>query len=184
MERQRQRPELRRHAERVPRHRQPPQRLADRPRARSAAQNFTGIDGINAQDRAVQESMGEIVDRSREHLGPADRAIIAARRLLSEAVQGEAGGHDAARRRHELLQHPRQREGLLQGHPLARRAAAGDVPAAERPCRGNRGGLTPTRAACWRWPRPPPAPSAWPRRCAGRRWWRRRWCRSRSRCRR
>ena len=39
---------------------------------------------INAQDRAVQESMGVIVDRSREHLGPADRAIIAARRLLSE----------------------------------------------------------------------------------------------------
>ena len=64
--------------------------LVDRDRQRS--ENFTGIDGINAQDRAVQESMGEIVDRSREHLGPADRAIIAARRLLSEAVKAKQAG--------------------------------------------------------------------------------------------
>jgi hypothetical protein len=34
------------------------------------------IDGFNVQDRAVQESMGRIVDRSREHLGPADGAVI------------------------------------------------------------------------------------------------------------
>ena len=64
--------------------------LVDRDRQRS--ENFTGIDGINAQDRAVQESMGVIVDRSREHLGPADRAIIAARRLLSEAVKAKQAG--------------------------------------------------------------------------------------------
>jgi phenylpropionate dioxygenase-like ring-hydroxylating dioxygenase large terminal subunit len=49
-------------------------------------ESFTGIDGINVQDRAIQEGMGSIVDRSREHLGPADRAIIQARRLLLEAV--------------------------------------------------------------------------------------------------
>ena len=49
-------------------------------------ESFTGIDGINVQDRAIQEGMGPIVDRSREHLGPADRAIIQARRLLLEAV--------------------------------------------------------------------------------------------------
>ena len=48
--------------------------------------SFTGIDGINTQDRAVQESMGPIVDRSKEHLGPADRAIIVARQLLLQAV--------------------------------------------------------------------------------------------------
>ncbi|MBT5051315.1 MAG: Rieske 2Fe-2S domain-containing protein [Rhodospirillaceae bacterium] len=54
---------------------------------------FTGVDGINLQDRAVQESMGRIVDRSQEHLGPADKAIIAARKLLLEAVDVvEAGG--------------------------------------------------------------------------------------------
>lgn len=50
-------------------------------------QNFTGIEGINTQDRAVQESMGPIVDRSKEHLGPADKAIIQARRLLLQAIQ-------------------------------------------------------------------------------------------------
>jgi phenylpropionate dioxygenase-like ring-hydroxylating dioxygenase large terminal subunit len=48
--------------------------------------NFTGIEGVNTQDRAIQESMGHIVDRSREHLGPADKAIIQARRLLLQAV--------------------------------------------------------------------------------------------------
>jgi phthalate 4,5-dioxygenase oxygenase subunit len=50
-------------------------------------ETFTGIRGINKQDRAIQESMGPIVDRSREHLGPADRAIIQARRLLLEALK-------------------------------------------------------------------------------------------------
>jgi phenylpropionate dioxygenase-like ring-hydroxylating dioxygenase large terminal subunit len=56
-------------------------------------ESFTGIDGINTQDRAIQESMGAIVDRSREHLGPADKAIIQARRLLLDAVRTvQAGG--------------------------------------------------------------------------------------------
>jgi phenylpropionate dioxygenase-like ring-hydroxylating dioxygenase large terminal subunit len=50
-------------------------------------ETFTGIDGINVQDRAVQEGMGRIVDRSKEHLGPADKPIIQARRLLLRAVQ-------------------------------------------------------------------------------------------------
>jgi nitrite reductase/ring-hydroxylating ferredoxin subunit len=59
--------------------------LIDREVQRTAT--FSGIDGVNSQDRAVQESMGFIVDRSREHLGPADRAIIAARKLLMEAVR-------------------------------------------------------------------------------------------------
>jgi phenylpropionate dioxygenase-like ring-hydroxylating dioxygenase large terminal subunit len=50
-------------------------------------ETFTGIDGVNTQDRAVQEGMGPIVDRSQEHLGPADKAIIQARRLLLQAVK-------------------------------------------------------------------------------------------------
>jgi hypothetical protein len=56
------------------------------------AETFTGIEGINAQDRAIQESMGRIVDRSREHLGPADKAIIQARKKLREAVRAVAAG--------------------------------------------------------------------------------------------
>jgi len=50
-------------------------------------ETFTGIDGINIQDRAIQESMGRICDRTREHLGPADKPIIQARRLLLGAVK-------------------------------------------------------------------------------------------------
>jgi len=56
-------------------------------------ETFTGIDGVNTQDRAVQESMGRTVDRTREHLGPADKAVIQARRLLLQATKTvEAGG--------------------------------------------------------------------------------------------
>ena len=55
-------------------------------------ESFTGIDGVNVQDRAIQESMGPIVDRSREHLGPADRAVIQARKLLLEAVRTVSEG--------------------------------------------------------------------------------------------
>ena len=55
---------------------------------------FTGIVGINTQDRAVQEMMGPIVDRSREHLGPADKAIIVARKLLADAVRTVEDGGD------------------------------------------------------------------------------------------
>jgi len=55
-------------------------------------ENYTGIDGINVQDRAIQESMGRIVDRSKEHLGPADKAIIQARKLLRQVVDAEKAG--------------------------------------------------------------------------------------------
>jgi hypothetical protein len=50
-------------------------------------ESFTGIEGINTQDRAIQESMGPVCDRTKEHLGPADKAIIQARRLLLGAVK-------------------------------------------------------------------------------------------------
>jgi hypothetical protein len=54
--------------------------------------NFTGIAGVNTQDFAVQEGMGPIVDRSREHLGTSDKAIIAMRQLLLEATDAVANG--------------------------------------------------------------------------------------------
>jgi nitrite reductase/ring-hydroxylating ferredoxin subunit len=53
---------------------------------------FTGISGINTQDYAVQEGMGPICDRTLEHLGTSDRAIIAARQLLLEAIDDVAAG--------------------------------------------------------------------------------------------
>jgi phthalate 4,5-dioxygenase oxygenase subunit len=55
-------------------------------------ETFTGIDGINQQDRAVQESMGPIVDRTRENLGPGDRAVVVTRKLLLEAIDSVQRG--------------------------------------------------------------------------------------------
>jgi hypothetical protein len=55
-------------------------------------ETYSGIDGINQQDRALQESMGKICDRSREYLGPADKAIIQARKLLIKAVRTVEAG--------------------------------------------------------------------------------------------
>ena len=57
-------------------------------------ETFTGIQGINTQDRAVQEAMGTVVDRSKEFLGPADIAIVQARRLLEDATKTVEDGGD------------------------------------------------------------------------------------------
>jgi hypothetical protein len=54
--------------------------------------SFTGITGINTQDVAIQEGMGPIADRSEEHLGATDRAIVALRRLLLDATRSVASG--------------------------------------------------------------------------------------------
>jgi phthalate 4,5-dioxygenase oxygenase subunit len=42
----------------------------------------TGIEGIGLQDSAIQETMGPIVDRTRELLGSGDAAIVAFRKLM------------------------------------------------------------------------------------------------------
>jgi nitrite reductase/ring-hydroxylating ferredoxin subunit len=61
-------------------------------RARQKTRSFTGIRGVNTQDFALQEGMGRIVDRTREHLGTTDRAIIVMRRLLLEATRAVEAG--------------------------------------------------------------------------------------------
>jgi phthalate 4,5-dioxygenase len=58
--------------------------LIDRQVQRTAT--FTGIDGVNTQDFAIQEGMGLIADRSAEHLGSTDRAIVTLRRMLLDAT--------------------------------------------------------------------------------------------------
>jgi nitrite reductase/ring-hydroxylating ferredoxin subunit len=61
-------------------------------RALQRSYNYTGIRGTNEQDQAVVEGMGPIVDRSKEHLGTSDTAIIAMRRKLIRAARDlEAG---------------------------------------------------------------------------------------------
>lgn len=46
----------------------------------------TGIHGVNDQDRAMQEGMGRITDRSTERLVSADLAIVTARRRILEIL--------------------------------------------------------------------------------------------------
>ena len=53
---------------------------------------YTGIKGVNTQDLAVQESMGAIVDRSLEHLGTSDKAIITYRRILLDVLRDFENG--------------------------------------------------------------------------------------------
>ena len=64
--------------------------LIDREAQRT--QSFTGIAGIRAQDAMVTESAGAIVDRTREHLGTSDKAVIAFRRRLLDAARRLAQG--------------------------------------------------------------------------------------------
>jgi phthalate 4,5-dioxygenase oxygenase subunit len=61
-------------------------------RQRQKTETYTGITGINTQDWALQEGMGAVVDRSKEHLGTTDTAIITARQLLLEACDTVAAG--------------------------------------------------------------------------------------------
>ena len=51
-------------------------------RADQKLRTFTGIRGVSEQDAAIQDSQGIIADRTREHLGPTDAAIIQFRRLM------------------------------------------------------------------------------------------------------
>jgi hypothetical protein len=62
-------------------------------RAKQRTQSYTGIDGgAIPQDQAVTESMGDIYDRTREHLGTTDKAIIRMRRMLIGAARDLANG--------------------------------------------------------------------------------------------
>jgi hypothetical protein len=51
------------------------------------AVRFSGVPGVWAQDVAVQESMGAIYDRTNEHLGTSDAAIIAVRQYWLRAAR-------------------------------------------------------------------------------------------------
>jgi phthalate 4,5-dioxygenase oxygenase subunit len=63
--------------------------------AQKAGRYYSGVRGIAMQDASIQESMGPIVDRTREHLAPPDLAIARARRRLIAAAQAVANGEPA-----------------------------------------------------------------------------------------
>ena len=60
--------------------------LMDR-EAQKRGETFSGIWGIAMQDASLQESMGPIVDRTKENLVSTDNGIIMARHRLKKAVQ-------------------------------------------------------------------------------------------------
>ncbi len=51
-----------------------------------------GEEDINVHDQWACESMGAIQDRTREHLGTSDKAIMANRRMLLAAIESVRGG--------------------------------------------------------------------------------------------
>ena len=53
-----------------------------------SGKSFSGIPEILDQDAAVQESMGFIVDRTKEHLRKTDAAIVHLRRLYLKKLEG------------------------------------------------------------------------------------------------
>ena len=63
-------------------------------RAAMRAGNWSGVVGINPQDFAVAEGMGPILDRSREHLGATDVAIIRYRRRMLDAARALDAGQE------------------------------------------------------------------------------------------
>jgi phthalate 4,5-dioxygenase len=55
--------------------------------AQKAGRTYSGIEGIAIQDASLQESMGPIIDRSKENLVSTDNGIIMARHRLMRAAK-------------------------------------------------------------------------------------------------
>jgi hypothetical protein len=55
--------------------------------AQKAGRTFSGVEGIGMQDASLQESMGPVVDRTKENLVSTDNGIIMARHRLMRAVR-------------------------------------------------------------------------------------------------
>ena len=60
--------------------------LQDR-EAMKRGESHSGIRGLQMQDAVVQESMGPLYDRSKEHLCASDAAVVRMRRLMLQSVQ-------------------------------------------------------------------------------------------------
>ncbi|WP_300608060.1 Rieske 2Fe-2S domain-containing protein [Trebonia sp.] len=106
--------------------------------AMAAGQSFAGFRGGNrVQDAAVQLSEGRLYDRAKEHLVPADLAVIRMRRLFADSVASVAAGGDPL--------------GLGEGCDFAGIGAASQIIGADRPWQdlvpGNQGVREPARPA-------------------------------------
>ena len=95
--------------------------------------DFTGIKGIPTQDMAMWESMGPIADRSQDHPGSSDIAVVQFRRMMVAAAKRVARGRPG--HRHDGAAHPAREARLLRGH----RAEDGRLEIPRRSGRGRRG---------------------------------------------
>jgi len=105
-------------------------------RAAMKAGDFSGIEGVPAQDMAVQETMGTIVDRSRENLGASDIAIVHFRRLMIDAARRFEKGEPAlgTAERRQPFSAIRSFEGMVpKGVDWRAVWTSGKVPAASAP---------------------------------------------------
>lgn len=55
-------------------------------------QDWTGLKGVEVEDASIGLSQGPLYDRSKEHLMPADKAVVRLRRLLINAVKAQQAG--------------------------------------------------------------------------------------------
>jgi phthalate 4,5-dioxygenase oxygenase subunit len=77
--------------------------------------DFTGIRGFPNQDIAMWETMGAIVDRTKERLGASDLAVVEFRRLMVEAVRKFRDGGPAIGLSEQRVPHVKLRsfEGIV-----------------------------------------------------------------------
>ncbi|HEY9471864.1 MAG TPA: Rieske 2Fe-2S domain-containing protein [Propionibacteriaceae bacterium] len=68
--------------------------LQDR-KVMEAGDRASGIPGVALEDMAIQESMGPIFDRTREHLATSDLAVIRMRRILLQAANSLRAGDNS-----------------------------------------------------------------------------------------
>ena len=71
-------------------------------RAAMKGGDFTGIKGIPTQDMAMWESMGAIVDRSKDHPGASDMAVVQFRRMMLAAAKKFRDGGPAIGTRKDM----------------------------------------------------------------------------------
>ena len=86
-------------------------------RQRQKTQNYTGLPGNRVEDAAMTESMGPIYDRTQEHLGTTDVAIIFWRRMMLRLARNLEKGIEPA-----ILSNP----DLFRAVPLQTTAHDGD----------------------------------------------------------
>ena len=95
---------------------------------------FSGILGIREQDAAMTVGMGSVVDRTEEHLGTADAAVIAVRRVLLRAAKALQNGEEPQTPYHGDWYRDRAWAGVLPRNedflndPEARKMAVSTVP--------------------------------------------------------